>query len=267
MHKNDEIQFEIERDFATRFVAEQYRSKGYGLHFHRNVEIYGVVDGEVIVSIAGEKHLLTKGQIGIANSLEAHEYTMRKQAEIFYFHIGTKYLSVFISQYKHGLLPHWLFDVEYNKKLYTQINGLLNTKEQYSELKKFGIATSLFADIVDHYGVISGGYDNKSHEFIERVIQYIYEHYAEEITLNKLSEIFCIEPKFLSSKLSRYIGTDLRMFVSDIRLEKALQMMSDPEMCDKPRKEIALLCGFKSERTFYDAYKRNAPFYNLNEKK
>ena len=149
----------------------------------------------------------------------------------------------------------------------TQINGLLNTKEQYSELKKFGIATSLFADIVDHYGVISGGYDNKSHEFIERVIQYIYEHYAEEITLNKLSEIFCIEPKFLSSKLSRYTGTDLRMFVSDIRLEKALQMMSDPEMRDKPRKEIALLCGFKSERTFYDAYKRNAPFYNLNEKK
>ena len=257
-----EIQFEVERDFATRFTAEQYRSKGYGSHFHRNVEIYGVVDGEVTVAIAGDKRVLTNGQIAIANCMEVHEYIVQKEAEIFYFHMGTTYLSVFLSLYKRNLLPRWLTDTEYNKKLYEQIAVLFDSTEDLSELKKFGIATNILADIVERYGVAPGGYDNKSHEFIEQVIQYIYEHYADDITLKMLADKFCIEPKFLSNKLSRYIGTDLRMFISDIRLEKALQMMSDPEMRGRSRKEIALMCGFKSERTFYDAIKRNGVFYN-----
>lgn len=265
MSKNNEIQFEVERDFATRFTAEQYRSKGYGSHFHRNVEIYGVVDGEVTVAIAGDKRVLTNGQIAIANCMEVHEYIVRKEAEIFYFHVGTSYLSVFMSIYKQSLLPHWLLDAEYNKKLYEQIRVLFDGADGLSELKKFGITSNLLADIVDRYGVVPGGYDNKSHEFIEQVIQYIYEHYAEDITLKMLADKFCIEPKFLSNKLSRYIGTDLRMFVSDIRLEKALQMMADPEMRGRTKKEIALMCGFKSERTFYDAIKRNGVFYDFNK--
>ena len=87
MPKNTEIQYEVERDFATRFVAEQYITNGYGSHFHRNLEIYGVVDGEVLVSIAGDKRVLTNGQIAVVNCMEVHEYSVSKEAEIFYFHI------------------------------------------------------------------------------------------------------------------------------------------------------------------------------------
>ncbi len=81
MPKNNEILFEVNRDFATRFAAEHYKSNGYGSHFHRNLEIYGVVDGEVAVSIAGEKRVLTKGQIGVINCMEIHEYFAQKQAD------------------------------------------------------------------------------------------------------------------------------------------------------------------------------------------
>ena len=266
MPKNTEIQYEAERDFATRFVAEQYITNGYGSHFHRNLEIYGVVDGEVLVSIAGDKRVLTNGQIAVVNCMEVHEYSVSKEAEIFYFHIGTAYLSTFISLNKHSLLPHWLLDTEYNKKLYEEISKLFNIQDTLSELKKFGIATILFADIVDRYGVISGGYNNKSHEFIEKDIQYIYEHYTEDITLKKLADVFCIESKFLSYNLSGYIGTDLRAFINDIRYGKALQMMNSPEMRGKTKKEIMALCGFKNERTFYYVNKRNSKFYNSDDK-
>lgn len=258
MPKNNEILFEVNRDFATRFAAEHYKSNGYGSHFHRNLEIYGVVDGEVAVSIAGEKRILTKGQIGVINCMEIHEYFAQKQADIFYLHIGTAYLSAFVSLYKHSLLPRWLLDAEYNKKLYEQIKSVFDCEDNLSELKKFGITSSLLADIIDYYGMVPGGYDNKAHEFEERVIQYIYDHCAEDITLKKLAEVFCIEPKFLSNKLSKYIGIDIRLFLSDIRYAKALQMMSDPSFRDKTKSEIAALCGFKSYRTFYEACKRNS---------
>lgn len=258
---------EIEQDFATRFFAVQYNSKGYESHFHRNLEIYGVFNGEVTVTIAGERHTLSNGQMAIINCMEVHEYDMNEEAEIFYFNIGTTYLSTFISQYKNSLLPHWLLDVEYNKKLYAQISSLFDISDKVLEIRKYGIVNNLFADIIERYGVVDGGYDGKSHEFIEQVIQYIYDHYAEDITLVSLANKFCIDSKLLSKKLSSCIGVDLRMFVNDIRLRKALQMKEDPAMRDVPIKEIIRLCGFKRIGTFYETLKRSGRFYSGSAKK
>ncbi len=254
---NEEMIREMERDFASRFIAEQYVSDGYGKHFHRNVEIYGVITGEVTVIISGESHLLKPGQFAVINCMEMHEYIIEKGAEIFYFHIGTAYLSIFISLYKHSLLPRWLLDTEYNKVLYKQIKKLIDNKTNIPELMKYGICNCILSDIVSYYGVMPGGYDNKTHELIEELIQYIYVHYAEDITLNSLAKQFYIEPKLLSKKISRYIGVDLRVFINDIRAQKALQMMNDPKMRGITKKEIARLCGIKSPRSFYRICKRN----------
>lgn len=253
----EEMVLEMERDFATRFIAEQYVSNGYGKHYHRNVEIYGVIKGEVTVVIAGESRTLKSGQFAVINCMEMHEYIIEKEAEIFYFHIGTAYLSIFISLYKHSLLPRWLLDAEYNKILYDQIKKLIDNKAEISELKKCGICNCILSDIVSYYGVMPGGYDNKTHDLIEEIIQYIYVHYAEDITLKSLAQQFFMEPKLLSKKISRYIGVDLRVFINDIRAQKALQMINDPNMRGVTKKEIARLCGINSPRSFYRICKRN----------
>ena len=78
MAKKEERQNEIERDHASRFSAEQYVSNGYYLHFHRNLEIYGVVSGTVLVTIGGQQMTLTDGQIAIIDGLENHSYRMTK---------------------------------------------------------------------------------------------------------------------------------------------------------------------------------------------
>lgn len=267
MARNKEIRLdEIDEDYATRFIATKYISEGYGPHFHRNLEIYGVVNGEVSITIAGDKRVLTNGQMAVVNCMEVHEYDINESAEIFYFSMGTTYLSLFVSQYKNNLLPHWLLDAEYNKKIYDEIAPLFENIDDSSELRKFAISATILADIVDRYGVTQGGYDGKSHAFIEQVIQYIYEHYADDITLAFLADKFCIGQSLLSRKLSRCIRMDLRMFVNDIRLQKALQMIEDPAMRDTPVKDIVKQCGFKRTATFYSALKRNDKLYNRDKK-
>lgn len=257
MSKDKEARFELNSDFATRFIAKQYLSDGFVSHLHRNVEIYGVVDGEITVTIAGDRQVLTNGQMAAVNCVEVHEYDISGEAEIFYFHIGTTYLSMFISQCKQKLLPHWLLDAEYNKKLYAQIKELLAGTDKLSELKKHAVATNILSDIVDRYGFGKKDYDAQSCDLIESVIQYIYEHYSEDITLDILGKNFFIEPKTLSKKLSHFIGIDLRTYVSDVRFQKALQMMNDPVNHGVPKKDIIQSCGFKKAATFYRAASRN----------
>ena len=243
--KNEEFQDEMARDYAYRFIAEQYVSRGYYLHYHRNMEIYGVVQGNVNVMISGKSMSLSDGQMAVIDGLENHCYEIDGEAEIFYVNIGMRYIRNFTLMYQDKRLPHWLMDVEYNK---------------------VGITCEMFADIIEHYGVreknISTESDNK---LMNRIVQYIYDHYNENITLEALSEIFFLSPKTLSKKISKRLNVDLRVFVNDIRAQKVIQMSDDPANKDKTLDDIIALCGFNNMRTFYRSYKRNFKFHKLEK--
>ncbi len=256
MSERDKKQYQAALDSADLFGRDQYVSNGYGEHFHRAVELYGVVKGKVTVKIAGEEQTLTDGQMAIANCMELHGYSIEGRAEVFYLHIGGRYLSTFYSLYKRSLLPRFLMDVEKNIVIQRILAPLVEKKE-VPELERHGVTNCLLSAILSAYGLREGKGDPKSHDLIEQVIEFVYEHYREPITLKRLSEVFCIESKTLSKKLSQCLGVDLRVFVNDIRAQKALSMREDPAYRDLPLKEIGRLCGFSSVDTFYRAYKRN----------
>lgn len=265
--KNEEIKNEIEGDWEKRFVAEQYISKGYYLHFHRNLEIYGVVKGEVIVTIANEKRMLTDGQIAIIDGLENHSYEIDGEAEIFFFNIGTCYLRNFLSLYPNKRLPLWLMDAEYNKVLIEKINEIIGVpQESLLELDRIGIVCRLFSKIIEHYGTVDKrGNFEREQDVVTEIVQYIYEHYSENITLEALSKEFFISPKALSRKLKKRLNIDIRMFINDVRIQQAVQMRDNPKNKDKKLHEIAAMCGFNNMTTFYRSYERNFKFHKLDK--
>ena len=256
--KDKERQNEIGQDEATRFAARQYTSGGYYLHFHRNMEIYGVVKGSVTVSIDGQKRTLTDGQIAVVDSLENHSYEIDGKAEVFFFHLGTRYLQYLRTTYPKKRLPFWLMDAKYNQVLYAQILQVIQAKESISELRRIGICCQLFADIIEHYGTVEKlGNVQSNSDIAIRVVQYIYDHYSEKITLETLSERFYISPKVLSKKIRNRLNVDLRVFINDVRVQQVVQLMDDPANRGVSISQLATQCGFTSMTTFYRSYKRN----------
>ena len=134
---------------------------------------------------------------------------------------------------------------------------LVDDKYNLSELRKFAVVNDLLADIVERYGVIAVDSDIADDDLAANVVQYIYNHYADELSLTVLADKFGVSPTSLSKKLSPYIGKDLRAFINDIRAIKVQYILSDPSMRDLPLKDIAFRCGFKNPETFYRVYARN----------
>ena len=259
-------QSEMERDEASRFAGMHYMSVGFYPHFHRNLEIYGVVKGSVVITIAEQRKVLTDGQIAIINSLENHSYEVSEKTEVFFLHIGTRYLSNLSAVYPKKRLPRWLMDVQYNQRLYQRVSEVLNEKETIPELRRIGIACQLFSDIIEHYGTV----DEKSvprqdSEIVTEIVQYIYDHYQENITLESLGRVFFMSPKALSKKLKKRLNVDLRVFVNDIRVQMVIQLRNDPKYKEKTLQQIATICGFSSMSTFYRSYERNYSFREQSE--
>lgn len=265
--KNEEFQNELERDYASRFIAEQYVSRGYYLHYHRNLEIYGVVKGNVNVTISGESMWLSDGQMAVIDGLENHRYEIDEEAEIFYVNIGMQYMRMFSSLYPDKQLPRWLMDAEYNQSIFDCVRQILGiAPEEISELKRIGVTYELFSGIIGHYGMkdkkVSSETDD---ELMTEIVQYIYDHYSEHITMESLSGIFFLSPKSLSKKIAGRLHVDLRVFVNDIRAQKVVQMAENPVNQGKSLEEIVGMCGFNSMRTFYRSYERNFRFHKLKK--
>lgn len=256
-------QSEFERDEASRFSGMQYMSVGFYPHFHRNIEIYGVVKGSVIITVAEQKRVLTDGQIAVINSLENHSYEIYEKAEVFFLHIGTRYLNNLSAVYPSKRLPRWLLDVQYNQRIYRRIAEVITAEEPISELRRIGIACELFSDIVDHYGIVNEIYTpRRDSEIVTEIVQYIYDHYQEHITLESLGKVFYLSPKVLSKKLKKRLNVDLRVFINDIRVQMVMQMRNDPQYKEKTLQQIATSCGFTCMSTFYRSYERNYSFQN-----
>ena len=259
-------QSEIERDEASRFAGMHYMSVGFYPHFHRNLEIYGVVKGSVVITIADQKRVLTDGQIAIINSLENHSYEINGRVEVFFLHIGTRYMSTLLTTHPKKRLPRWLMDAQYNQRIYQRISEVINEKETIPELRRIGIACQLFSDIIEYYGTAEEKYaPRQDSEIVTEIVQYIYDHYQENITLKSLGEVFYMSPKALSNKLKKRLNVDLRVFVNDIRVQMVIQLRNDPQYKEKTLQQLATMCGFSSMSTFYRSYQRNYSFHESPE--
>lgn len=249
------------------FSIERLISCGQYIHFHTQLEIYGVIKGRAAVIVSGESRLLTEGQMAIVDKYENHSIETEGEAELIVLRVEPSMLRPFSYIYSDQKLPRWLMDAAFNQELLARIDSYsAEAKNAQSELRLTGMVCQLLADIIEHYGLESIN-QTATHdvELVVRIVQYIYEHYNEKITLETLADKFHVAPTVLSKKLRKRLGVDLRVFVNDLRVQKAIQILNEPEQTDKSVYEVAMSCGFRSMSTFYRCYKRNFSFGTLHE--
>lgn len=259
MNNKKYLQFQLEsqRDHADYFHAEKYLSDGYYAHFHRNAELYCVYEGAVTVTIGKNEYALTAGEGVFIDSLQVHSYLCDEKAEIGFVLFGETFMQPFHKTYPNMTPPVLLNDKEANRPLFDYLSTIGGRKSDFDALEAYAHTSMLLHFIVSAYGVVPAREDRKSSDFIiTNIIQYIYDHADEDITLTSLAEHFGYNRMSVSHLISKYIRIDLRNFVNDIRVQKVVSLQALPENKNISTMELASRCGFKSVSSFYRAYKR-----------
>ncbi len=89
-------------------------------------------------------------------------------------------------------------------------------------------------------------------ELIDRIKDYIQEHYAENLTLAVLSEVFFVSPVYLSRLFKRKTGTNFVEYLTDLRMEKAKSFLQDPSL---KVYHVAEMVGYENPRYFARLFK------------
>ena len=257
-NKNIQFQFEVSRDGSDYFHVEKYVSDGYYAHFHRNPELYCVFSGSSRVTVNGREIALTAGDAVFINSLQIHSYECDDKAEVAFALLGTDYMQSFYNLYPNHFLPTLLSDKQGNIQLFNLIETLSPKRCDFTGLERVAYTNLILHLIVSVYGTVpeqqKGG---KGAYVLSEIIQYIYDHFSEDLSLTSIAEHFGYAPLTISKMFSQYIKIDIRNFINSVRIQKVFELRQLPEYEGKSMLELSSLCGFNSVSRFYRAYKKS----------
>ena len=252
------------------FPLSRYRfirkNRQVALHWHPEIEIIYVAEGEMSVQVTGEDYVLNSGDIFFINPEELHAMTMFE--EIVDYHVIVFESSMF--QYQRNLfleqemimplvngsicLPRRL---KKGQKGYERIAPIIRRiffDDAESKAMTYADLTVLFCSLLEESLLVKVFETNgdRHMEAIKRCISYMKEQYGEKITLAELAKLVHMSPSYFSAYFKKYTGTSPFAQLLFIRVKAAEKMLVKT---DEPIVNVAGACGFENVSFFIRKFK------------
>ena len=246
-HKN----FGSKTALRCGFRAERYI---YPEHIHQFPEIIYVTDGEMEITVEGNKEIMQKGDIAIVAPFRAHSFYTEEHVERWVCVFSNDFVSNFLSDEDFfSVRETCVFHA--SDRLIGYINGYLpDSEELFFELTEENIRsfrTMIFAIYEEYLRTVRSTKKKTQNKALSAILFYISEHYTEDISLSSIGAALGYSPKYVSLCLSDIDEMNLSTLVNSFRIDHAKNLLSGTpyKMVD-----IAIECGFSNERSFYRTF-------------
>ncbi len=234
-------------------AVERKKSLHVPPHLHEAIEMLYVTEGSVELGVGQQLYHLEKGEFGIAFPNVIHHYQVfgsGRNSAVYLFAEPALFLSYMDELQnscpkipvikKDKISP----DIEY------VIRQLAKEKEYNGRLAKAYVQIILahvFTDM-DIVSRESVGTD----DLIYNAVEYVAKNFRDEITLEKMAYDLCVSKYVLSRMFAKTFHCNFSKYVNGIRLNYAQAILQDSK---ESITNIALDCGFESQRTFNRVFK------------
>lgn len=92
-----------------------------------------------------------------------------------------------------------------------------------------------------------------SEKTVEKVLQYVREHYREDLQLQKLAEQFYFNANYLGKAIRQLVRVPLRDYIHELRIEEARRLLAENRM---QVSEIAAHLGYRDADTFAERFRK-----------
>jgi len=254
------------------YIVERHKTEfTYPLHRHKEFELNFIEKGKGVRRIVGDsveeigdyelvliggadlEHVWEQGK---CRSKDIREITIQFSGDIF----GTELLSKnqfasirrMLRRAEHGLA----FPLSSIMRVYSTLDDIANENERFVQFLKFlyvlyELSISDDARVLASSSFAHTARSNESRR-VEKVKQYINDHYAKPLKLADLATLVGMSPVSFSRFFRQRTGRTLSDYIVDIRLGYAARMLVDSS---KNISEICYECGFNNLSNFNRTFK------------
>lgn len=225
-------------------------------HWHRSIEIFAVFEGALTFYINQEKYPLNAGEFMLVNSNEIHSV----DSPVPNF---TVVVQIPLKAFESYFTGEQFISFTHNPKAQDEkVMGVISDIFRYYKQKKCGYdlkVQGLFYELL--YLMVTKYRETQvSQEMVRKnrklnrlavITSYVKEHYTDELSLERLAEIFGYSPTYLSRMFQKYAGINYKSYLQSIRVEYSYQEIANTE---KTLSEIALENGFPNSKALAKAF-------------
>lgn len=220
-------------------------------HWHKEIELVYVTDGEITAAVNNKISTVFSDSFLLINSAENHSLSAQ----------DTKCLILDISyefaQQFDDSMYHTVFEVVDGSGAQEELHNLLwqlsrtVSEKELPGLRQYSIITDilhvLFVQCRSENPNIGGGESNIQSRLVKLTVEYIQQHYREEILVKRIAEIFDIDPSNFGKNFRHETGILFQDYILKVRMEHAMDALLNKNMSIE---DAAAEGGFPSKRTF-----------------
>lgn len=197
-------------------------------HFHQDIEILYIVEGETAVK-EGETYRLGKDDIAVINSNQPHAYSSARNTIAFRILIPYRTFRKLIrEEYFIFCCNSVLYTSRDDRDLRILIETLLlrYLNMEYADLSEiasllFQIIHKLTADYRMDKDSLKIYLKERMSEKIDRILNYINHYYCEPLSLTDVAAHFQVSETYLSRYFKKKTGKNFINYLNEVRIENA----------------------------------------------
>lgn len=217
-------------------------------HYHENAYFTFLLQGNVLEGNKKEIYNCGPGSLLFHNWQEPH-YNTKPDGFTRGFHLEIEH--------------QWFKSLDFN---FDRLQGSINISAPHIKLLMYKIfretkvddsivnlsIQSLLLEILSKLQHLQNTVKSNKPQWVCKIEEILNDRLAETHTLEYLSKTADIHPVHLSRDFSRYFHYNLGAYIRNIRVEKALALMSQKEMT---LTQVALQCGFFDQSHFTRSFR------------
>lgn len=242
-------EFGINREKNNTLFYNEYKNCYGRFHFHSQIELLFVDEGEMEILINNHEKTLKQGEMSVALSYDAHAYRTPESSYASLFIIPAYMCEEFINTIKHKRVTNpFITSTDAVRKIKECVSEI--NKIEKNDIKLTGYIYVILGLIMENIDFCPSK-ESINPELSANILFYINENFKKNITLSSIAIEFGYSQSYISRYFKSCFNIGLNQYITIIRLKNALLLM-------KEKKHSLTYCafesGFNSMRTFYRVF-------------
>ena len=226
--------------FAYQFKDIMYN---FPQHIHQLAELVLMQEGELTVTVGDRSEKLKAGQFAFIFPLQMHGYYSDSATKLVIYTFSPSIVPDFFEGVGGKVGERSVFDASpATLKLFE--DRLINE----SDLSSYSVRSCLYSVFCDFASQVSFTDGITEKGVLNKIISYMNANFKEPLSLTELANNVGYSSNYLSHCISKNFGFNYSTLLACLRVEHAKSLLSRSEGSIL---DIALECGFGSERSFH----------------
>lgn len=223
-------------------------------HWHGAVEFLYFLKGGLEVSINGQTYIPKEGDLIVVNSSMLHSTKITGEPD-YYFLIASEDFFINNNLYSSKTIFTPQIHTNKSKEIFEKIIFESEKGDDFSNVLITAYLMELFTYLNRNHlksDNSSVSVNSKKISMVREVMNYLQEHFTEDVSVDEISETLSYSRSYLSHAFKEITGHSLMEYVNLLRCQRARNMILD----NCSIKEASIACGFNDVSYFTRTFKK-----------